>query len=171
MATQDGLVKKEPVVLKSGMEHKKKKEDGMEQSQKLLLTWLIDMPGLYPQIQPYIHPEDFTQELYRRTAEMLFAQFEEGKVNPAQLISRFSDEEEQREVTSLFHARIHEVQSRQDQEKAIKETVLRIKKAGMEKRKKELNPTDITGLQKLVEDRKNLQEMEKINIQITDVTQ
>ncbi|MBQ5360120.1 MAG: DNA primase, partial [Lachnospiraceae bacterium] len=33
-------------------------------SQRLLLTWLIDDPGLYPQIREYFSPEDFEEGIY-----------------------------------------------------------------------------------------------------------
>ena len=47
LGTQGGLVK-ERTPLKSGLNEKKhKKEDGMKQSQKLLLTWLIEYDNLY----------------------------------------------------------------------------------------------------------------------------
>ena len=37
----------------------KKREDGMKQSQKLLLTWLIEQPKLFDKIGSYISPEEF----------------------------------------------------------------------------------------------------------------
>ena len=49
-----------------------KKNEGMRQSQKLLLTWLIEYTGLYQKIKKYIAPEDFTEELYHKVAEILF---------------------------------------------------------------------------------------------------
>ena len=41
----------------------------MDKSQKLLLTWLIEEHHLFPIIKPYISPEDFTEEIYRKTAQ------------------------------------------------------------------------------------------------------
>lgn len=41
MAMKGGIVKPQ-IKLKSGINEKNKKEDGMKQSQKLLLTWLIE---------------------------------------------------------------------------------------------------------------------------------
>lgn len=140
---------------------KRKKEDGMKQSQKLLLTWLIEEPGLYQRIQEYIHPEDFTEEIYRKAAEILFRQYEEeGKPNPAQIVSLFG-EEEQREIAALFNARIEEVETKNDREKALKETILRIKQNSIEYRSKQMDPTDMAGFQKLIEDKRQLEKLEK----------
>lgn len=140
---------------------KRKKEDGMKQSQKLLLTWLIEEPGLYQRIQEYIHPEDFTEEIYRKAAEILFRQYEEeGKPNPAQIVSLFG-EEEQREIAALFNARIEEVETKNDREKALKETILRIKQNSIDYRSKQMDSTDMAGFQKLIEDKRQLEKLEK----------
>ena len=140
---------------------KRKKEDGMKQSQKLLLTWLIEEPGLYQRIQEYIHPEDFTEEIYRKAAEILFRQYEEeGKPNPAQIVSLFG-EEDQREIAALFNARIEEVETKNDREKALKETILRIKQNSIDYRSKQMDPTDMAGFQKLIEDKRQLEKLEK----------
>lgn len=140
---------------------KRKKEDGMKQSQKLLLTWLIEEPGLYQRIREYIHPEDFTEEIYRKVAEILFRQYEEeGKPNPAQIVSLFG-EEEQREIAALFNARIEEVETKNDREKALKETILRIKQNSIDYRSKQMDPTDMAGFQKLIEDKRQLEKLEK----------
>lgn len=68
----------------------KKKENGMIQSQKLLLTWLIEHTGLFPKIEKYISPEDFTEEIYHKAAEILYEQYRNtGTVNPAKIVSMF----------------------------------------------------------------------------------
>ena len=160
-------VKKEPTQLKSGVHENKKKEDGMKQSQKLLLTWLIENTGLFQKINKYITPEDFTEEIYHKVAEILFKQFQEtGTVNPAQIISMFPEEEEQKEIAGLFNARIHQVETKEDKEKALKETIVRIKQNSINYRSEHLAPTDMQGLMKLVTDKKDLEELEKVHISI-----
>ena len=144
-----------------------KKNEGMKQSQKLLLTWMIEHNGLYQKIKKYIAPDDFTEELYHRVAELLFSQFEEtGNANPAQIINRFQEEEEQKEVAGLFNARIQEVETQDEMEKALKETIIRVKQNSMKYHSEHLPPTDMAGLMKLVEDKKNLEELEKLHISI-----
>lgn len=144
-----------------------KKNEGMKQSQKLLLTWLIEHSGLYQRIKKYITPEDFTEELYHRVAVLLFSQFEEtGNANPAQIINRFEEEEEQKEVAGLFNARIQQIETQDELEKALKETVIRVKQNSMKYRSEHLPPTDMAGLMKLVEDKKSLEELERMHISI-----
>ncbi len=166
LGTQGGLVK-ERTPLKSGLNEKKhKKEDGMKQSQKLLLTWLIEYDNLYDKIKDIITPEDFTEDIFRKVAELLYEQKKSGTVNPAQIISLFAEEEEQREVAELFHARIHEVDSAAERDKALKETILRVKDNSISYRSAHLKPTDMQGLQQLVADKRTLQNMEKMHISI-----
>lgn len=144
-----------------------KKEDGMKQSQKLLLTWLIENTGLFHKIKKYITTDDFTEEIYRKVSEILFQQFEQtGTVNPAQIISMFPAEEEQKEIAGLFNARIHEVETKDEREKALKETIVRIKQNSIKYRSEHLAPTDMQGLMKLVTDKKDLEELEKVHISI-----
>lgn len=166
LGTQGGLVK-ERIPLKSGLHEKKhKKEDGMRQSQKLLLTWLIEYDNLYDKIKDIITPEDFTEDIFRKVAELLYEQKKSGTVNPAQIISLFAEEEEQREVAELFHARIHEVDSAEGRDKALKETILRVKDNSITYRSAHLEPTDMQGFQQIVVDRRTLQNMKKMHISI-----
>lgn len=158
---------RESVRLKTGVHEKKKKEDGMKQSQKLLLTWLIENTGLFHKIEKFISPEDFTEEIFRKVADILFAQFKDtGTVNPAQIVSMFQNEEEQREIAGLFNARIPAALTKEDRDKALKETIIRIKQNSIEYHLKTIEPTDMAGLQKMVADKRALEELEKVHISI-----
>lgn len=166
LGTEGGLVR-ERAPLKSGRnEQKHKKEDGMRQSQKLLLTWLVEQEHLYERIREYISPEDFTEEIFRKAAQLVYEQKERNALNPAQIISCFPDEEEQREVAELFHATIRPVESQADREKAVKETVIRVKENSIAYRSAHLEPTDLQGLQQIVKDKQTLQNMRKMHISI-----
>lgn len=136
--------------LRSGMNHKNKREDGNIQAQKLLLTWLVDRPQLFEQVRSEVSPEDFTEELYRKVATLLFEQYEHGGANPAQIISTFSDEEEQRTVAGLFHARIPELESVQDQEKALRDVIERMKRHSLEAKKDQVDVTSLEEMQRFV---------------------
>ena len=153
--------------LKSGVHEKKQKEDGMKQSQKLLLTWLIEDTRVFGVIHNLITADDFTEDIYHRVAEALFDQYEETKtVNPAKIISSFMNEEDQREAAGLFNARIHEVETKGDMEKALKETIIRIKQNSIEQHSKNMDPTDMSALMKVVEDKRTLEQLEKLHISI-----
>ena len=166
LAVKGGIVR-EHTPLKSGINENKKKEDGMKQSQKLLLTWLIEDTRLFGAIKGLITAEDFTEELYHRVATELFAQFEaDGSVNPAQIISRFPEADEQKEIAGLFNARIHEIENKNDREKALKETIIRIKQNSIDYRTLNNNPTDLAAMMKIVEDKRALEKLEKLHISI-----
>ena len=165
--TRGGLTReRERAPLKSGVNDRKKKEDGMKQSQRLFLTWLIEDERLFDLTEGYISPDDFTEEIFRDVAKVLYEQHAAGEINPAQIISRFTDEEQQREAAALFHARLHPVETRQEKEKALKETILRIKKNSMDVRSGKLEPTDLAGLQRLIEDKKQLAQLQKMHISL-----
>ena len=167
MGTMEGMAKRDKPLKSFNQEKTRKKEDGMKQSQKLLLTWLASDTAWFHRLGPYITPMDFTEERYRKVAQMLFEQYEStGEVNPAQIISLFDGQEEQREIASLFHARIQDLESKAEMEKALKETMIRVKRNSMEKRSLSLDPTDLEGLQQLLKDKQRLQELEKLHISI-----
>ena len=165
--TRGGLTReRERAPFKSGVNDSKKKEDGMKQSQRLFLTWLIEDERLFDLTKGYISPDDFTEEIFRDVAKVLYEQHAAGEINPAQIISRFTDEEQQREAAALFHARLHPVETRQEKEKALKETILRIKKNSLDVRSGKLEPTDLAGLQRLIEDKKQLAQLQKMHISL-----
>ena len=165
MAVQTGLAK--PVERpRSTRSQNLDKEDGTRKSQKILLTWMASDENVFAQIQKYIHPEDFQEGIYQTVAELLYAQHEQGKLNPAQIMNHFTDEEEHREVAALFNTRIREIKTAHEQEKALKETIIRVKKNSIEERSAKIDPTDIQGLQKLMEAKRALQDLEKLHISI-----
>ena len=121
------------VVAESGMTKQdfimaRLREDGMVQSQKLLLTWLTNSPALFPKVQRYVGADDFTDPICHSVAKMLFEQYEkDGTVNPARIISTYEDEEQQREAAGILNATIHRVDTREEREKALRETVIRVR--------------------------------------------
>ena len=138
----------------------------MLQSQKILLTWMIEDESLFGMIRKYIMPEDFTTELYRTVALLLYEQYEKGEVSPAKIMNHFTDEEEHREVAALFHTKIRELTTKSEQEKALKETIIRVKENSIETATRNLEPTDIVGLQRLMESKRAVQDLQKLHISI-----
>ncbi|EGG79355.1 DNA primase [Lachnospiraceae bacterium 2_1_46FAA] len=165
MAVQSGLAT--PAVKpKQAVGKDKIREDGNLQSQKILLTWLLEDEKIFGQIKKYISPKDFTEKLYTTVADILYEQYEDGEVNPAKIMNHFTDEEEHREVASLFHTKIKELTTKQEQEKALKETIIRVKNNSIEYATKMLDPTDIVGLQKLMDAKRELQDLQRLHISI-----
>lgn len=139
------------------------KEDGIRKSQKLLLTWLIEYPGLYGYVKNYIRKEDFTTPLYQTVAGLLFEQYEAGEKNPAKIINHFTEPEEQSEAASLFNMTL-QLENGVELEKAFKETLMKIVNHSLEERTANLDPTDMAGLQQVIADRKRLPEIQKLVI-------
>lgn len=165
MAIQQGLAK--PVERpKTTQNREKGKEDGILKSQKILLTWLIEDEAIFRQIERYITPEDFSEGLYRKVAELVYEQYQEHVVNPAQIMNHFTDEEEHREVAGLFHTKIKELTTVKEQEKALMETVVRVKSHSIEEATRHLDATDISGLQRLMDAKRKLQDLQKLHISI-----
>lgn len=164
IAAQTGLAK--PVERpKSGIHKKTTPEENSKKTQRLLLTWLVEEPQLYKKIKRFIGPEDFTEELYVRVAERLFAGLEKGELNAASIISLFPDEEEQREVASLFNTRLMEPETIQEKEKAFHDILVSVKRISYEYNTSRLG-TDVEALNRVIEGKKALEELSKTHISL-----
>uniref|UniRef100_UPI00405795CF DNA primase n=1 Tax=Acetatifactor sp. TaxID=1872090 RepID=UPI00405795CF len=164
-ASQTGLVR--PIERpKSGVQQKNNPEENVKKSQRLLITWITDEPSIYQKIKGYISAGDFTEDLYKRVAERLFAELNQGTYNPAGIISMFEDEEEQREAASLFHTTLPELTTVQEREKAFKDILLTVKKNSYEYYTAKLG-TDVNALTQVVEGKKALEELAKAHISLS----
>ena len=150
---------------KSGIQSKNKTEDGGKKAQRLLITWLTEQPKLYTKIKKYITLKDFTDPLYAKVAEKLFEDLEKDNLNPAALISLFTDEEEQKEAASLFHTKLHALESKAEEEKAFHDIVLNVKKNSYDFYMSQMG-SDMEALTIALEGKKALQELEKIHFSI-----
>lgn len=149
---------------KSGI--REKKEETGDKSQKLLLTWLIDKPKLYPALKQYISAGDFTEGILSQVAVMLFEQLEEGIVNPARIVSRFQEEEEQKEVAALFNTKVEEIHSEKEEEKALKETLIRVKETKRRYLSEHSDALDASGWQELVNMQKEIEKLRTLHISL-----
>ncbi len=138
---------------------KKAKEEGTMASQKLLLTWMVSEPLYFQVIRRYVEPEDFTVPLYREIAGILYEQQQKGSLNPAGILSRFENTEEQREAAAVFNAVLKEVETKEEMEKALQETIYKVKQEALNKKAHELSPADMEGLQRLIQDRRDLEKL------------
>lgn len=151
---------------KQALGNEKPKEDGAKTSQKILLTWMIENKRLFGIIRKYISPEDFPEPLYHTVAEFLYRQYEEGELNPAKILNHFTQEEEHREAASLFHTKIQKLTTKEEREKALQETIIKVKSHSIDHRMMHLEPTDIVGLQKLTNEKRELDDWKKLHISI-----
>ena len=126
----------------------------------------MEEPQQYPKIKKYISPRDFTDELCRLVAEKLFEGFEQGKVNPAGIISMFPDEEQQREAASFFHTKLPYVENDQERTKAFNDIVYAVKKNSYESDSQNLG-SDVAALQRVIEGKRMLEELGRTHISLS----
>lgn len=150
---------------KSGVRQKNSPEENARKSQRILITWITDEPSLYDRIKRYISAEDFTEELYKKVAERLFAELEKGNYNPAGIISMFEDENDQREAAALFNTNLPRLDTKQEREKAFHDILLAVKKNSYEYYTAKLG-TDVNALNQVIAGKKALEELAKTHISI-----
>ena len=138
-----------------------KPAEGMQISQKLLLTTLIEDNSAFDKIKGSITAEDFTEELYHKVAEMVFAEYEAtGTVQPAKIINRFEAKEEQAEVADLFSTQIMTPMDEAQKRKGFADTVVKVKKNSLEQQyQKAVENNDFAALQSIMEKQKGLEKL------------
>ena len=57
---------------------------------------------IFRSIAKYVEPEEFTDPLCRKVAELLTEQLKEGRLNPPSLFQYFTEEEEQQKMGSRY---------------------------------------------------------------------
>ena len=164
-AVREGMAK--PVERpKQATGSEKPKEDGVKISQKILLTWMIEDRRLFGIIQKYISPEDFPEPLYHTVAEFLYHQYEEGELNPAKDPESFYKGRRTPGSSFVVHTKIQKLTTKEEREKALQETIVKVKTHSIDYRTMHLEPTDIIGLQKLMEEKRKLDDLKKLHISI-----
>ncbi|MCR5196896.1 MAG: DNA primase [Pseudobutyrivibrio sp.] len=140
----------------------KPKDDGMKMSQRLLLTWLVEEATLYSKIKEFVGPDDFEDGVYKQVATEVFKYCEANQpVDTARIVDLFMEDDERKTVAALFNTTVGELTDSSDLSKALKETLLRIKKNSLE-----LAQKNGANLRSLVEGKKKLQRLERIEISI-----
>lgn len=137
---------------------KNKPAEGMLISQKLLLTWLIEDYVLFQKIEGIITPDDFTEDLYRQAAGMVFDQYnKEKKVTPAKIINYFESREEQTTVAGLFSTKVQIKMSDAEKKKAFADTVIKVKRNSLDAAyKSAIDKNDIIILKDIIQKQKEL---------------
>ena len=142
---------------------RRQKEDAGVRSQRLLITWMSTSEQLYRNITRYVKPEDFTDELCQKAATLLGTQMEQGHLNPASLFQYFEEGEEQERAAAMFNDSIPALKSREEEEKALQETILRVKQNSIAWQTEHMDPGDMNALQEIVRKRR---EIEKLHISL-----
>lgn len=132
-------------------------DDGIKTAQRILLTWLIEEPDIYIKIKHVIDESDFIDPLYKKVAGMVFMQLETEDINPARILNSFENENEHKETAALFNTPLREELSGQEREKALNDTLKKVKKNSLEIKSKNIN--DVVELQNNIKEQQELQSM------------
>ena len=121
------------------------KENSVLTAQKLFLTWLIE-------------EDDFEDPLYHKAATLVFEELKvTGQVTPARILNQFEDVEEQKTAASLFNTKLKTDDDPAIREKALNETVKRIKKNSLDLKSRSVR--EISDLQKIIQEKAKLQKL------------
>ena len=136
---------------------KVKKEEASVSAQRILLAYLLDKTKWFMKVAQVISPEDFIDPFYNKVASLFWEQMESGQGNPAQIMNHFEDEEEHKKVAQLFVSPIRANLTMEEQEKAINDAVMKIKKESLDHQA--ANASDISQLQSIIKEQNKLQKI------------
>lgn len=148
----------------SGIQPKDPNEN-TKKMQRFLLTWICDCPKIYRQIKEYISPDDFQDGLYKTVAEMLFRDIENDTMNPAKIVSFFSDEDEQKEVAAIFNTELDMPAKADEKEKALHDIVIAVKRNSLETMNSKQDQT-VNDMMKAIEDKRRLEKLTNVKFHI-----
>ena len=132
IGSQGGIIPRQTQPVRRMEPARKKKEDGIRQAEKILLTWMIEDGDIYDKASEYIQPDDFIDPLFKDVASKVYEQYETGSVNPAAIIGSYSDGDMHSEIAAMFSAELSESLSKSEREKTLNDTVLRVKKSSLD---------------------------------------
>ncbi|MBQ3104399.1 MAG: DNA primase [Lachnospiraceae bacterium] len=166
-AMKTGLTQPLQPVTRTGMNRggRQKAEDAGRKAQRLMLTYLAEEPGLYEKLRPWLSPEDFTEEFCRKVADQLFRDLSRGKMSPADIISLFREEEEQRAAAELFNTKLAEAETKQEREKAVHDVLVTVKQNSLAYYTARLG-SETSALNQVISGKKALEELKKTHISL-----
>lgn len=132
--------------------------DGIEKIQKLLITWISEDPEIYYKIKSIIKPEDFSDGIYAQVVKLVFDEYEKGnKVEPAKIIGYFEDATMQSEAAALFNAQLLGEIKEAERQKALFDTIYRLKEDSLDKQSlKAIEKNDTALLQDIIRQKADL---------------
>ncbi|MFP4697948.1 MAG: DNA primase [Eubacteriales bacterium] len=140
-----------------------KKEDGIDQVQKIMLCYLVNKPNIYKKVKDYIKPNDFKEPVYNKLANLIYNDYENNQdIKPARIINQFATIEEQKQASYIFNMSIsHE--NIYETEKLINELVNKMKRFSLDYASR--NAKDVEELQRIIVEQSQLQ---KLHISLYD---
>jgi DNA primase len=165
-AAQTGLAK--PIERpRSGIQQKAGAQEGNRKNQRLLITWLTEEPYLYDKVKGFLSAADFTDELYAKVADKLFDGLKKEGFSPADMISMFPDEEEQRQVAALFNTKLDKLEKKEEREKAFHDILVKVKQNSLEYYSSRLG-SDVSAINQVIEAKKALENLKNTHISLQE---
>ena len=106
-----------------------------------------------------MEPEEFTDPLCRKVCELLTEQVKNGQLNPASLFQYFTEDEEQQKVAAMCSDTIPKLSGKEAEEKALQETIPRVKQNSIAWQTEHMDPGDMDALQKLIRRRRDIEKL------------
>ncbi|MCD8124807.1 MAG: hypothetical protein LUE23_07190, partial [Lachnospiraceae bacterium] len=134
------------------MRHRRsrEKEEGLLEAQRLILSWVFSEEGKPACIREYLAPEDFTDAVCGRMAQLIWAAWREGQQpEPASLMNYFLDSEEERsQVAAVFNTELPPERTAEERKKILAESIRRIRKNSLDQAAR--RETDRERLQEII---------------------
>ena len=122
---------------------------------KLLLTWMVNEPGLFQKLDGIIDETCFEDGVYRVVADKLYSQYREnGRGEPASIVTTFESLEEQRLVAEMLQTNIGIDMTQEEINNAVTDVVKKISLSSIEDKLAKTN--DISEMQNLIRAKANL---------------
>ena len=151
-----------PGGVKSG---KSVRDERTLRSQLLILQWIQEFPDIFPAISRYLEAEDFEEGVIRDVATLVFEAAGKGEsLDVAALMDRYPEEEDQKLLARMISDMIQGADEPGKKEKAVKETLLHIKRDSLQRRISELEATDPAILQLQMDSRNIQKQIESLKI-------
>ena len=137
-------------------EHESRAADpAKNKAMKLLLTWMVNEPGLFQKLDGIIDETCFEDGVYRVVADKLYSQYREnGRVEPASIVTTFESLEEQRLVAEMLQTNIGIDMTQEEINNAVTDVVKKISLSSIEDKLAKTN--DISEMQSLIRAKANL---------------
>lgn len=112
----------------------KLRDEGLRQSERILLTYLANNESSFRRISGLLSAEDFADSISRLVAGMVFDQYSrDGHISPARIVSSFEDADEQSYVAGIFTAKENEELDDAGGRKAFADTVIKVKESSLKR--------------------------------------
>ncbi len=109
------------------------KEELSKTPQKLLLTWMINMPILFKRLEGIISTVDFYEPLCNQVAKLMYEQYDKkGSIEPATILNQFTEIEEQRKVADIVQTTLEMEPEEENNIKAVEDIVKKVKSGSID---------------------------------------